>query len=158
MAGWLLRQLDHICLIMWHTETWSVFTVSGLFQQIGHICLYSILWSDFIWYTGMWSPKWDQSGQWISISMTSQWSLIMTSQWAMMLLGMHIIKSQWVMTLLGTAIVISQWVMMLLYIYHGITMHNDIAINLFYYVFSALWLIMILLWVVYKNKNKFMFD
>ncbi len=36
--------------------------------------------------------------------------------------------------------------------YHGITMH-DIAMNLFYYVFSALCLIMILLWVV-CNKNK----
>ncbi len=43
--------------------------------------------------------------------------------------------------------------------YHGITMHNDIGMNLFYYVFSALCLIMILLWVVCnKNKNKFMFD
>ncbi len=41
--------------------------------------------------------------------------------------------------------------------YHGITMHNDIAMNLFYYVFSALCLIMILLWVVWnKNKNRFM--
>ncbi len=38
-------------------------------------------------------------------------------------------------------------------------MHNDVAMNLFYYVFSALCLIMILLWVVCnKNKNKFMFD
>ncbi len=35
----------------------------------------------------------------------------------------------------------------------------DIAMNLFYYVISALCLIMILLWVVWnKNKNKFMFD
>ncbi len=43
--------------------------------------------------------------------------------------------------------------------YHGIIMHNDDAMNLFYYVFSALCLIMILLWVVCnKNKNKFMFD
>ncbi len=43
--------------------------------------------------------------------------------------------------------------------YHGITMHNDVAMNLFYYVFSALCLIMILLWVVCnKNKNKFIFD
>ncbi len=42
--------------------------------------------------------------------------------------------------------------------YHGITMHNDVAINLFYCVFSALCLIMILLWVVCnKNKNNFMF-
>ncbi len=41
--------------------------------------------------------------------------------------------------------------------YHGITMHNDVAMNHFYYVFSALYLIMILLWVVW-NKNKFMFD
>ncbi len=43
--------------------------------------------------------------------------------------------------------------------HHGITMHNDITMNLFYYVFSALCLIVILLWVVCnKNKNKFMFD
>ncbi len=43
--------------------------------------------------------------------------------------------------------------------YHGITMHNDLAMDLFYYVFFARWLIMILLWVVCnKNKNKFMFD
>ncbi len=46
-----------------------------------------------------------------------------------------------------------------MYTYHGITMHNDITINLFYYVFSALYLIMILLWVVWnKNKNNFMFS
>ncbi len=31
--------------------------------------------------------------------------------------------------------------------YHGITMHNDFAMNLFYYVFSSLCLIMVLLWV-----------
>ncbi len=44
-------------------------------------------------------------------------------------------------------------------IYHAITMHNDVAMNLFYNVFSALYLIMILLWVVWnKKKNKFMFD
>ncbi len=43
--------------------------------------------------------------------------------------------------------------------YHGITMHNDVDMNIFYYIFSALCVIMILLWVVYnKNKNKFMFD
>ncbi len=43
--------------------------------------------------------------------------------------------------------------------YHGITMHNGVAMNLFYYVYSALCLIMILLWVVCnKNKNKFMLD
>ncbi len=41
----------------------------------------------------------------------------------------------------------------------AITMHNDVAMKVFYYVFSALCLIMILLWVVCnKNKNKFMFD
>ncbi len=43
--------------------------------------------------------------------------------------------------------------------YHDITMPNEVAMNLFYYVFSALYLIMILLWIVCdKNKNKFMFD
>ncbi len=41
-------------------------------------------------------------------------------------------------------------------IYHGITMHNDIAMNIFYYIFSTLCVIMILL--CNKNKNKFMFD
>ncbi len=43
--------------------------------------------------------------------------------------------------------------------YLGVTMHNDFAMNLFYNVFSAVYLIMILLLVVWnKNKNKFMFD
>ncbi len=39
-------------------------------------------------------------------------------------------------------------------IYHGITMHNEVDMNLFYYVFSALCLIMILLWVdVIKTRT-----
>ncbi len=43
--------------------------------------------------------------------------------------------------------------------YHGITMHNGVAMNLSYYVFSAICLIMIVLWVIWnKIKNKFMFD
>ncbi len=43
--------------------------------------------------------------------------------------------------------------------YHDITMHNDVAMNLFYYVFSAQCLIVILLWLAWnKNKNKFMLD
>ncbi len=43
--------------------------------------------------------------------------------------------------------------------YDDITMHNDVAMSLFYYVFSALYLIMILLWeVCNKNKTKIMFD
>ncbi len=79
--------------------------------------VYYILWPDLMWYTGIWSPHEDQSGQWRSISMTSQWSLIMTSQWVLMLLGMCIVKSQWVMMLLGTSIVTSQWVMTLLCIH-----------------------------------------
>ncbi len=46
-----------------------------------------------------------------------------------------------------------------LYTDDGITMHNDVAMNLFYYIFSTLSLITILLWVVCnKNKNKFMLD
>ncbi len=36
--------------------------------------------------------------------------------------------------------------------HHGFTMHNDVSMNLFYYVFSALCLIMILLLVV-CNKS-----
>ncbi len=45
-----------------------------------------------------------------------------------------------------------------IYTYHGITMHNNVDMNLFYYVFSALYLIMIVVWVVYnKNKNKLIF-
>ncbi len=46
-----------------------------------------------------------------------------------------------------------------MYTYHGITMHNDVAMNLFFFVFSTLYLIMILLWVICnKSKNKFVFD
>ncbi len=38
-------------------------------------------------------------------------------------------------------------------------MHTDVAMNLFYYVLSALCLINILLWIIWnRNKNKFMFD
>ncbi len=53
---------------------------------------YSTLWPVFIWYTGMCSLIGDLSGQWSSISMTSQWPVIMTSQWVMMLLGLPIVK------------------------------------------------------------------
>ncbi len=43
--------------------------------------------------------------------------------------------------------------------YYGTTMHNGIAINVFYYIVSALLLIMILLWILCnKNINKFIFD
>ncbi len=43
--------------------------------------------------------------------------------------------------------------------YHGITMHNDAVMNLFYYVFSRLPNCVILLWVVWnKNKNRLLFD
>ncbi len=38
--------------------------------------------------------------------------------------------------------------------YHGITMHDDNAMNLFYYVFSALWLIVLLLYFLFHtHKN-----
>ncbi len=115
-----------------------------------------------MWYTGKWSPNgdqsgqwnWDQSGQWRSISMRSQWPLIMTSQWVMTLLRMPIVKSQWVMTLLGTSLVMSQWINDVAMCTYGITMHNDIAMNLFYYVFSALCLFMILLWVEWNKKQE----
>ncbi len=41
--------------------------------------------------------------------------------------------------------------------YHGITMHNDLVMNLFYYVLLCIFII--LLWVVWnKNTNKFVFD
>ncbi len=40
-----------------------------------------------------------------------------------------------------------------MFTYHGITMHNNIAMNLFYYVFSALCQIMMLLRVVW-NKTR----
>ncbi len=116
-----------------------------------------------VWFYGIYryvNSIWRSINQWRSISMTSQWPLIMTSQWIMTLIGMCIVKSQWVMTLLWTSIVTSQWVNYIaMCTYHGITMHNDFAMNLFYYVFSVLCLIMILLWVVWnKNRNKFMFD
>ncbi len=84
----------------------------------------------------------------------------MTSQWVMTLLGMCIVKSQWVMTIardIHCDVTMSNDVAMCTY--HGITMHNDVAVNLFYYVFSALCLIMIKLWVICnKNKNMFVFD
>ncbi len=67
--------------------------------------------------------------------MTLLGTSIVTSQWVMTLLETSIVTSQWVMTLLGTSIVTSQWVMMFLgCIYHGITIHNDVAMNLFCYV------------------------
>ncbi len=121
----------------------------GVYCDVTGQC-YLILWPDFMWYACIWSPNGDQPGKWGSISMISQWPFIMTSQWVMMLWGTCIVKSQWVMTLLGTSIVKQQWVDMCTY--HGITMHNDIAMNLFYYVLSVVCLIMILLWVV-CNKN-----
>ncbi len=79
----------------------------------------------------------------------------------MTLLGMPIMKSQWVMMLLGTSIMMSQWVSMCTY--HGITVHNDVAMNIFYYfLLCILWSMpncVILLWVVWnKNKNKWVFD
>ncbi len=40
--------------------------------------------------------------------------------------------------------------------YHGITMHNDIAMNLLCIIVP---IYVILLWIVWnKNKNKFVFD
>ncbi len=86
--------------------------------------IYSILWPIFMWYTGMWSTNGDQSGQRRLISMTSQW--------VMLLVEISNVMSQWVMTL-----------PCLLSTYHGITMHNDVAMNIFYNVFSALCLIVL---------------
>ncbi len=40
-------------------------------------------------------------------------------------------EEEWVMMLLGMCIVKSQWVIMLTY--HGITMHNDVAMNIFFF-------------------------
>ncbi len=47
-----------------------------------------------------------------------------------------------------------------MYIYDGITMHNGIAMNLyFYHICIIMPMYIILLWVVCsKNKNKFVFD
>ncbi len=85
--------------------------------------------------------------------MISQFPLIMTSQWVMTLLGMG---NDIARDIHCDATMSNGFAMCT---YHGITMQNDIAMNLFYYVFSALCLILILLWVVWnKNKNKFMFD
>ncbi len=73
-----------------------------------------------------------------------------------MLLGMRIIGN-YVTRDIHCDITMSNDIVM--YTYDGITMHNDVAMNLFYYIFSTLSLITILLWVVCnKNKNKFMFD
>ncbi len=56
------------------------------------------------------SPNGDQSCQWRSISMTSQWPLIMTSQCVSNTIARDaFVKSQWVMMLLGTSSVTSQW-------------------------------------------------
>ncbi len=98
---------------------------------------------------GMWSLNGDQSGQWRSISMISQWPLIMTSQWAMTLLEVHI---------LGMSIVTSQCVMML---HHCITIYNDIYCyeHFLVCILCSMPNCVILLWVVWnKNKNKVMFD
>ncbi len=95
--------------------------------------------------------------QWV---MTLRGTPIVTSQWVMTLLGTSIVTSKWVMTLLGTSIAMTQWVMTLLCV-HVITMHNDVAMNLFYYVLLLLCvpIYVILLWVVWnKKKNKYLFD
>ncbi len=86
---------------------------------------------------------------------------LMTSQWAMTLLGMPTVKSQWVIMLLGTTncdVTMRNGISMCTY--HDIIMHNDVTMKLFYYVFSALCLIVLFYeWVVWnENKNKFMFD
>ncbi len=88
------------------------------------------LWPVFMWYTGMCSPNGDQSGQWRSIRMASQWPLIMTSQWVITLLGMPIVKSKWVMMLLGISTVMSLWNnYILMCTRQGITMHNKFSLN-----------------------------
>ncbi len=69
-----------------------------------------------MWYTGMCSLNGDQTGQWKSISMTSQWPVIMTSQWSV------IMTSQW------PVIMTSHHVMTLLKMPHcDVTMGNDVA-------------------------------
>ncbi len=110
---------------------------SAFFNDIySNKCSYSILWPDFMWYTGMWSLNGDQSGQWRSINMTSQWTLINDIR-----MGNDVARD------IHCDVTMSNDIAMCTY--HGITMHNDIAMNLFYYVISTLCLIMILLW----NKN-----
>ncbi len=70
--------------------------------------------------------------------------LRMASQWVMTLLEMPIVISQWVMLLLRTSILdLTKINNVVIYGSQGITMHNAIDMNIFYYVFSALCLIML---------------
>ncbi len=71
--------------------------------------------------------------------MTSKWPLIMTSQWIMTLLGMSIVKIT-----MGKAIVrdihcdITMSNDVVMCTYHGITMHNYIAMNITFFLLCIL--------------------
>ncbi len=109
-----------------------------------------------MWCTGMWSLNWDQSGQWSSLSMTSQWPLIMTSQWVKWCytrdVHFEITMDNDVARDIRCDVTMSNDIAMV--IYQCITMHNDIAINIFYYVFSALCLIVLFYYGEYGIKTR----
>ncbi len=82
----------------------------------------------------------DQSGQWRSVSLTSQWPLIMISQWVLTLLGMHIVKSQWVLIFareIHCDVTMSNDLLMC--IYHGIKMCIYHGILCVYIMASNMW-------------------
>ncbi len=116
----------------------------------------TILWPDIMWYTGMWSPIRPVEINQYDITMATHYHITMGNNVAR---DVHceITMVNDVARDIHCDITMSNGIAMCTY--HGITLYNDVAMNLFFYVFSALCLITILLWLVCnKNKNKFMFD
>ncbi len=96
--------------------------------------LYSILWPIFMSYTCKWSPNGDQA-----VRGASQYDITMGNDIA----RMPIVKLQWLM--LGDIYCdVTMNNDVALCTYHSITMHNNVAMNLFYYLFSALYIYFIL--------------
>ncbi len=81
--------------------------------------------------------------------MTSQWALIMSSQW-----GAHceITMGNDVARDIHCDVIMHNDVAMC--IYHGRTMHNDVAMNIFYYVSSAICLIVLFYYRSYGIKTR----
>ncbi len=107
----------------------------GLLSHVRLQVYYSILRPVFMWYWGFCSPNGDQSGQWRSISMTSQWSFIDIT------MDNDVVRDIHCDVTMNNDIAICT--------YHSITIHNDVSMNLFYYVFSAYYVI--LLWIVWNK-------
>ncbi len=92
---------------------------------------YCILWHQFMWYTGMWSPNGDQSGQWkinqYYITMVSHYDITMCNYvtWDVhceLTMGNDIDRD------IHCNITMINDIAM--YTYHGITMHDDVTMNL----------------------------